>query len=83
MVIIRGGGAEYARCCGSGNLALVKSDRLNIGEMVQMSRTFPAIEVRRKTGQERLRTQTGNLPKRLLDSWEWSGSDLINDQWDF
>ncbi|MCR9291859.1 MAG: hypothetical protein NXI32_04010 [bacterium] len=43
-----------------------------------MSYTFPAIEVRRKTGQERLRTQTGNLPERLLDFWQWSGSDLVS-----
>lgn len=43
-----------------------------------MTITFPALEIERKSGEERFREDGSKLDFNLLDFWQWSMSDLVN-----
>lgn len=43
-----------------------------------MGITFPALEIERKSGEERFREDGSKLDFDLLDFWQWSMSDLVN-----
>lgn len=43
-----------------------------------MEITFPALEIERKSGEERFREDGSELDFNLLDFWQWSMSDLVN-----
>lgn len=43
-----------------------------------MGIAFPALEIERKSGEERFREDGSELDFNLLDFWQWSMSDLVN-----
>ena len=36
------------------------------------------IDIKRKTGQEKFKTESGEIGVRLLEFWQWATSDLLN-----
>ena len=43
-----------------------------------MTIPFPALKIERKSGEERFREDGSDLDFNLLDFWQWSTSDLVN-----
>lgn len=43
-----------------------------------MEIAFPALKIRRKSGEEHFREDGSDLDFELLDFWQWSMSDLVN-----